>query len=323
MIFNEASGTTTIEINDDIGFWGITQQEISNKIKDVEGDIVLNVSTYGGSTTDAFAIYNMLRSHNGNVKANIYGDTASSGTLIALAADHVEISENVMFLIHNAWTCACGNAEELREMADTLDKVDENIVSVYKKKTGLNKRQILALMSKEEWWTAKQAKEHGFVDKVVEPAEILNRTPQIIMNSVKNKDAAKALINHFNMSETPENNVPSPIKDWFEGIVNKIETALAGKPEETVKIADNEEVLAKFEEMENEAATKDAKILELENQLKEAGIKNASPQPTPVEDREDTDEGAEASEVPAFFVALEDAILSKSIFRDKIIANRK
>jgi len=149
MIFNKiGENKSELNINDDIGFWGLTHQDFTNQLKEVgDNDIQLNIASYGGAVTDAFAIYNSLKSHKGRITANIYGDSASSATFIAMAADEIRIADNVMFLIHNVWGGVTGEADDLRKAADNMDKVNENIIDVYKKRTGLNKSKIKALIS--------------------------------------------------------------------------------------------------------------------------------------------------------------------------------
>ncbi len=168
------SETVIIEILGGIGeSWfedDTSMQKINTALKDAKGKSVeLRIASLGGDVDHAFVIHDLLKMHNAPVTAKIMGATASSGTIVAMGADKVEMSENSLFLIHNVWTFAMGNANELRETADDLDKFDDRVVNIYKNKTGKRKSQIYSLMEEEKWIDAQEAKEFGFIDNIFTP----------------------------------------------------------------------------------------------------------------------------------------------------------
>jgi len=186
----------TIELFGDIGeSWfeeGNTMESLNADIKAAIGKpIDLIVSSLGGSVDHALAMHDLLKMHNAPVTAKIIGATASSGTIVAMGASKVEMSENALFLVHNAWTMTMGNANELREAADELDVWDSRIVNIYKNKTGKRKSQIHSLMEEEKWIDADEAKSFGFIDNTFKPtaqAKILTSDEkQDILNKIKIK----------------------------------------------------------------------------------------------------------------------------------------
>ena len=279
MIFNKISEQKAeININDEIGFWGLTHQDFSNQLKDVgESDIQLNIASYGGAVSDAFAIYNTLKSHKGRITANIYGDSASSATFIAMAADEIRIADNVMFLIHNVWGSVTGEADELRKAAEHMDKVNENIIDVYKKKTGLNKNTIKSLMNKGDWWTAKEAKKNGFVDVVVDATEVLNRTDVMLMNCA-NDEMKQALLNKVNQLNNNKNQLEmtEENKSWFNSkfdeLMNSFKSTpveVEAEPKDTVSKEEVETVLNSVKtEIVNMKAENDKALAEKETAIK-------------------------------------------------------
>ena len=60
-----------------------------------------------------------------------------------------------------------GNADELREMAQTLDKVRGNILNTYirKSKNG-DEKKIGQMMTDETWLTAEEALDAGLIDRI-------------------------------------------------------------------------------------------------------------------------------------------------------------
>jgi len=250
MIFNKVNEhKAELNINDEIGFWGLTHQDFTNQLREVEDrDIQLNIASYGGAVTDAFAIYNSLKSHKGRITANIYGDSASSATFIAMAADEIKIADNVMFLIHNVWSGVVGEADDLRKAADNMDKVNENIIDVYKKRTGLNKSKIKSLMNAGDWLTAKEAKENKLVDKIVEPSEVFNRTEATLMNCANDK-MKEALLNKVNQLNNNKNQIEmnEETKGFLASLKDDILNAI--KPKEVVaeEVENKEESFSKEE----------------------------------------------------------------------------
>jgi ATP-dependent Clp endopeptidase proteolytic subunit ClpP len=259
-IFNKVENGFQINIDDEIGFWGITHQDFTNQLNEIgEQDVQLNIASYGGAVSDAFAIYNSLKSHKGRIVANIYGDSASSATFIAMAADEIRIVDNALFLIHNVWGGVTGEADDLRKAADDMDKVNSNIIDVYKKRTGLNKNTIKSLMNKGDWWTAKEAKANGFVDAVVEPSEIINRSETVLMNCANEemKEALKEKVNQLNNNKnqikmTEEN------KSWFSGKFDELMNSFNKK----------EEVAPKVEEQPKEETISKEEVSEMLNSVK-------------------------------------------------------
>lgn len=252
MIFNKISeNKAELNINEDIGFWGLTHQDFTNQLKEIgDSDIQLNIASYGGVVTDAFAIYNSLKSHKGRITANIYGDSASSATFIAMAADEIRIADNVMMLIHNVWGGVTGEAEDLRKAADNMDKVNENIIDVYKKRTGLNKSKIKSLMNEGDWLTAKEAKANKLVDKIVAAEEIVNRTEATLMNCA-NDEMKQALLNKVNQLNNNKNQIEmnEETKGFLASLKDDILNAI--KPKEVVveEVVENKEETFSKEEV--------------------------------------------------------------------------
>jgi len=200
MIIKNEADKVTIELFGEIGeSWfeeGNTMETINAELKQAKGKpINLIVSSLGGSVDHALAMHDLLKMHDAPVTAKIIGATASSGTIVALGAGTVEMSENALFLVHNAWTMAAGNAKEFRQAADELDVWDSRIVSIYQSKTGKRKSQIHTLMEEEKWIDASEAKDFGFIDATFKPtaqAKILTEDEKKnILNKIKivmNKD---------------------------------------------------------------------------------------------------------------------------------------
>lgn len=175
-VIKNSAGTTEIDIFGTIGeSWfeeGTTMQSIKDKLKGIDSkNININISSLGGDVSHALAIHDIIKMHPSNVTTKVIGATASAGTIIALAGNRVEMSENSLFLVHNAWTVSMGNAEDMRHTADDLDQFDNRLVAIYKKKTGKNISEIKDLMKEERWIDAKEALSFGFIDSIFKPLQ--------------------------------------------------------------------------------------------------------------------------------------------------------
>jgi len=117
---------------------GFTLQSLKDSLGGGEySNIELEIMSMGGDLIQAFAIYDALKNSSARVKAKIIGSTASAGTIVAMGADEIEITENSNFLIHRASTVAMGNVDEMEQAAEALAKFDEQILNIYQKRTGI------------------------------------------------------------------------------------------------------------------------------------------------------------------------------------------
>jgi hypothetical protein len=110
----------------------------------------------------------MLKRHSAYKTVYIDGLAASIASVIAMAGDKIIMPKNAMMMIHNAWTRAAGNANDFREIAERMDKIDESIRVTYTDKTGTEEDEIIDLMDAETWFTAEEAVEKGFADEIEE-----------------------------------------------------------------------------------------------------------------------------------------------------------
>lgn len=136
--------------------------------------ITLRINSPGGDVFEARAIATAIKQHAGKVTAHIDGLAASAATTIAAAADEVIIADGSFYMIHNAWTFAIGDKNDLTETAALLDKVDGAIRADYAARTGLTDAELVALMDAETWMTAQEAVDKKFADKLAETPKAKN-----------------------------------------------------------------------------------------------------------------------------------------------------
>jgi len=131
-------------------------------------DILVRLNTPGGDVFDGMAIFNSLANHKGKVTIRIEALAASVGSVLAMAGKEIQAYSNTMMMIHDPWTYMAGNQYELREMADLLEKISGQMLDVYAGRSKVGKREMKEIMKAETWYTAKEAKEKGFIDTILE-----------------------------------------------------------------------------------------------------------------------------------------------------------
>jgi ATP-dependent Clp protease protease subunit len=132
--------------------------------------IHLRINSPGGDVFAARAMEQAIRAHASKVIAHVDGYAASAATYVALAADEVEISDGGFFMIHNSWSFAMGNAEDLRQTAGLLDQIDTSIVNTYVKRTNLDEATIRDMLAAETWIGAEDAVKDGWANRVAADA---------------------------------------------------------------------------------------------------------------------------------------------------------
>ena len=108
------------------------------------------------------AIYNMIKRHGEKNKVKVYVDglAGSIASVIAFAGtEPPEIPSNAFLMIHKPWGAISGNADEMRKMADDLDKIQTGIMNVYEDHLaeGVTIDQVEALVNAETWLDGKEA----------------------------------------------------------------------------------------------------------------------------------------------------------------------
>ena len=168
---NEAN----INIYGDITSWAweelgeMSAVNLSKKLEELGDVSQINVyiNSYGGEVAEGLAIYNALKRHKAKVKTVCDGFACSIASVIFMAGDERIMNEASLLMIHNAWTMAVGNSEELRKQADDLEKITQASVIAYKAHSELSEEEIKALMDAETWILPDEALEYGFATSVL------------------------------------------------------------------------------------------------------------------------------------------------------------
>jgi ATP-dependent protease ClpP protease subunit/proteasome lid subunit RPN8/RPN11 len=164
-----ASGILTLYIYDAIGasLEGITAKQVTDKLQGDYKSITMRINSPGGNPFEAITILNALKSVGKPITVIVDGMAASAASLLAMVGDTIKMGQGSMMMVHNAMSQAFGNAASMREMADTLEKVSNNMAGIYATRTGLDTKKVKTLMDAETWMTAQVAVDNGFATELL------------------------------------------------------------------------------------------------------------------------------------------------------------
>lgn len=164
-----AEAPAVLSIYDEIGFWGVQAKDFISELSGITAKVVnVEINSPGGDVFAGLAIYNALKSSGKEIVVKVMGVAASAASLIAMAGDKIIMPKNTFMMVHNPWSFAMGNADELRDTADTLDKIGASLQATYVSRTGQSEDKIKELLSKDTWLTADESLELGFATEVVD-----------------------------------------------------------------------------------------------------------------------------------------------------------
>ena len=173
-IKNKAEGVLDISIHDEIGMWGVSASDFIGELRGQDPAKVINLSVHspGGSVLDGLAMYNALSLYPAKIYGHVEGIAASAASFVLMAADTISMPEDAFIMIHNANGGVMGDADDMREMADIVDKLQASIVNIYQKRTGLDSDVIETMMKAETWMNASDALDQGFIDTIVDAIDV-------------------------------------------------------------------------------------------------------------------------------------------------------
>ena len=177
----KASGeaeTRSIEVYvyGEIGTWGITANQFVRDLAALDdgvSPIVVAFNSVGGDLFDGLAIHNALSRLGERCTGRVDALAASAASVAVCGAHKVVIASNAMLMIHNPWTYAAGDAEDLRKVATALDQAMEAIIAAYKAKAPeIDEVELRRMVNAETWLTASEAVALGLADSVGEGVSV-------------------------------------------------------------------------------------------------------------------------------------------------------
>lgn len=182
----------------------VSAYNFADDLAEIDTDITVRINSYGGEVAEGLAIYNSLKNFKHNVKTVCDGFACSAAAVIFMAGKERVMNKGSLLMIHNAWTCASGNAEELRKTADDLEKITKPSVDIFTTVTGLPEATIKQMMDEETWITSDEALDMHFCTAIIEDGAKQSMSEQMLNHLVmENKRLNKEIMNLTDLHTEP------------------------------------------------------------------------------------------------------------------------
>ena len=174
--------------------YGSSTFDVIQELNNFTGELItLHINSEGGDIFEAQGMYTYLKNHQEKVHVYIDGLCASAAGVVALAGDKVFMPENALMMIHNPAGAVYGESEDMRKLADILDKIRDTIAILYEEKTGLTHAKVIDLMKAETWLTAKEAKNLKLVDEIIPALKVKNESQEYQAGVIHERERLRAL----------------------------------------------------------------------------------------------------------------------------------
>lgn len=148
-------------------FGAVSAQGMIDQLNEITASTInIRINSPGGEVFEAIAIYNALVSHSATINVYVDALAASAASVIAMAGDKLTMMVGAQMMIHDAMGYGMGNAKELRDYAEFLDRQSDNIASIYAARSGAETSDMRDLMLAETWMFADEAVALNFADEV-------------------------------------------------------------------------------------------------------------------------------------------------------------
>ena len=183
-IENKGNSKLKISLHDEIGMFGVSAAQFLKDINSHSGvsQIDVDIHSPGGSMLDGLAIHNGLKAHPATINTHVTGIAASATTTVLMAGDTVSMPEDAFIMIHNPSGFVGGESDDMREVADMMDKFKQSAVHIYAKKTGKSDEEIELIMQRnvQTWFSSEEALEFGLVDKISPAVGVSNKASKFV-----------------------------------------------------------------------------------------------------------------------------------------------
>ena len=147
----------------------VCAQLVLLEAEDSERDISVYINSPGGSVTDGLAIYDTMQYVNCDVRTTCVGLAASMGQFLLCAGAPGKrfALPHSRILMHQPSGQMQGQAADIAIQAEQIVYLKRMMAERIAFHTGQPVERIEADSDRDRWFTAEEAKEYGFIDKVI------------------------------------------------------------------------------------------------------------------------------------------------------------
>jgi len=148
----------------------VVAQLLFLQMEDSDKDINIYINSPGGSVTAGMSIYDTMQFVKPDVNTYCVGQAASMGAvLLAAGTDGKRHSlPHSRIMIHQPWGGVQGAASDIHIQAKEILRMKNEIEAILAKHTKQSLDKIKGDTDRDYFMSAKESKEYGIVDKVIE-----------------------------------------------------------------------------------------------------------------------------------------------------------
>jgi ATP-dependent Clp protease protease subunit len=137
-------------------------------------DISLYINSPGGSVTAGMAIYDTMQFINCDISTVAMGMAASMGQFLLTSGTPGKryALPHARIMMHQPSGGMGGSASDIKIQAEQMLLVKRQLAELTAQQTGQSVEQIELDSDRDRWFTAEQAREYGFIDRVLSRSEI-------------------------------------------------------------------------------------------------------------------------------------------------------
>jgi ATP-dependent Clp protease protease subunit len=137
--------------------------------EDPDADISLYINSPGGSVTAGMAIYDTMQYIKPDVSTVAMGMAASMGQFLLSSGTPGKryATPHARILMHQPLGGIGGTATDIKIQAELILHMKKQMAELTAEQTGKSLEQILKDNDRDHWFTAEEALDYGFIDKMV------------------------------------------------------------------------------------------------------------------------------------------------------------
>jgi ATP-dependent Clp protease protease subunit len=159
----------TGQINDNVASL-VTAQLLFLEAEDPKKEIYLYINSPGGLVTAGLGIYDTMQYVKPDISTLCIGQAASMGSfLLAAGTKGKRFSlPNSRVMVHQPSAGFQGQVTDIEIHANEVSSLKKRLNEIYSKHTGKSVDEVKAALERDNFMTAKVAKDFGLIDEVVE-----------------------------------------------------------------------------------------------------------------------------------------------------------
>jgi len=152
---------------------GITAKQFIKELNSIDADeLLVRINSPGGLVYEGFAIYNALKQFPGKVTTRVDAVAASIASVIFMAGDERQMPPVSDLMVHKPWSFIVGDADDMRNEAEELDRVQGQLERIYADATGIDGAEITEMVNATTWLSGEESFDKGFATQLLEDAKI-------------------------------------------------------------------------------------------------------------------------------------------------------